>query len=326
MRTLNANDYQLFEQLVAMTQREMYQTMFRILKKKYEQIIAKPEYIVAIGDIPVALIAHMDTVFSSPVQDLYYDKQKNVMWSPDGLGADDRAGIFAILQILKSGLRPSIILTTDEEKGGVGASILTDDYANCPIPNLKYMIQLDRKGNYDAVFYDCISEDFMEYVESFGFYRANGSFSDISFLMPQWEICGVNLSIGYKDEHTYTETLHINQLQATISKVKKMLQVTDIPTFEYKEKIMPYIWNKVLSSTDGYEFDFGMMCCCCKKEFTEFETIPVKTSENITKFYCPDCVINNVDWCQFCGEPYELTNSTSINVCHECKEDKHGIQ
>ena len=41
--------------------------------------------------------------------------QKNVMISPDGLGADDRAGVFMIMNIVKAGFRPHVIFTTDEE-------------------------------------------------------------------------------------------------------------------------------------------------------------------------------------------------------------------
>lgn len=60
------------------------------------------------------------------------------MWSPQGLGADDRAGIFAIIQIIKSGLRPHIILTTDEEVGGVGADLLSKN--GNPFADLRYII------------------------------------------------------------------------------------------------------------------------------------------------------------------------------------------
>ena len=116
MRVLSNQDYRLFERLVSLTQKGLHQAMAQYLKEKYEKVIVTKDYIVAIGDIPIALVAHMDTVFKNPVADLYYDQRKGVLWSPQGLGADDRAGIFAILKIIQSGLRPAIIFTTDEEK------------------------------------------------------------------------------------------------------------------------------------------------------------------------------------------------------------------
>ena len=311
MRVLNERDYKLFERLVSLTQAEMHRAMSQYLKSKYDKVIITKDYIVAIGDIPIALVAHMDTVFKTPVVDLYYDERKGILWSPDGLGADDRAGIFAILKIIQDGLRPSIILTTDEEEGGVGAAALASE--KCPIPELKYMIQLDRRGTNDCVFYDCYNPEFIAYVENFGFCEHWGSFSDISFLMPEWKICGVNLSVGYEDEHSYCEILHINPLLDTIRKVKKMLQETDIPYFKYDEiSLNASNWWKKQNI-------YGQHCCNCKKLFSEYELIPVKGINKSTKYYCPDCIVGNVEWCTVCGEPFEL-NDTPSEICMDCME------
>ena len=131
MRVLQDKDYRLFEKLVSLNEKQMVQAMTQLIKSKYDNVIATKDYIIAIGDIPIALVAHMDTVFKFPVSDLYYDQKKGVLWSPEGLGADDRAGIFAIIKILQDGLRPSIILTTGEEEGGVGACAICEKYPEC---------------------------------------------------------------------------------------------------------------------------------------------------------------------------------------------------
>lgn len=313
------NDYKLFEQLVALSQPQLHKLMSQFLEKKYKTVVTTEDYTYAIGDIPIALVAHMDTVFKFPVHDLYYDSNKYVFWSPDGLGADDRAGVFAILQILKTGLRPSIILTTDEEMGGMGASALVLDHPNCPISGLKYMIQLDRRGEDDAVFYDCITEDFQQYITNFGFSKALGSFSDISFLMPEWDICGVNLSIGYYDEHTYQEHLRVDHLYATIHKVINMLRAEEIPDFKFEEQPLARkfktIFNKEVDS-------FGVKCHGCGLYFEDYETIPVKGQDGITKFYCPDCIASKVEWCHSCGEAYEITNIKD-GLCKDCAEAKN---
>lgn len=313
MRILSNQDYRLFERLVSLTQKGLHQAMAQYLKEKYEKVIVTKDYIVAIGDIPIALVAHMDTVFKNPVADLYYDQRKGVLWSPQGLGADDRAGIFAILKIIQSGLRPAIIFTTDEEKGGLGATALGS--RDCPIPNLKYMIQLDRHGTNDCVFYECFNEDFYDYVESFGFCEAYGSFSDISFLMPQWNICGVNLSVGYEDEHSEVETLHIAPLYDTIAKVQKMLCETEIPDFEYDEMVFSSAnwWRSAVM--------YGQHCSKCKKLYSEYELFPVIGIDRKTKFYCPDCIVGNVEWCDLCGEAYEIEDpAKDKKICKICAE------
>lgn len=315
MRVLSDNDYKLFERLVSLSQKGMHEAMTQFLRAKYKNnVIVTKDYIVALGDIPIALVAHMDTVYKTPVVDLYYDQRKGVLWSPQGIGADDRAGIFAIMKIIQSGLRPAVILTTDEEKGGLGATVLASK--ECPIPGLKYMIQLDRHGTNDCVFYECFNEDFYDYVESFGFCEAYGSFSDISFLMPQWNVCGVNLSVGYEDEHGVDETLHIAPLFDTIRKVQEMLMEEEIPDFEYDEMVFTGSakwWKSAVM--------YGQHCGKCKKLYSEYELFPVLGVDKKTKFYCPDCIVGAVEWCDYCGEAYEIEDpANDKKLCKVCAE------
>lgn len=311
MRVMSNNDYKLFERLVSLRQNSVRKSMAEYLKSKYDNVIITNRYLVAIGEIPVALVAHMDTVFETPVSNLYYDQRKGVMWSPEGLGADDRAGIFAIIKIIQSGLRPSIIFTTDEEKGGIGACALA--ISEFPFEDLKYLIELDRRGINDCVFYECYCPEFVSYIESFGFKEAQGSFSDISFLMPEWDICGVNLSIGYEDEHSTSEILHVDAMYNTIDKVKRMLQETEIPDFKYDENpISRAMWWR---ASDVY----GQHCSKCKKLFSEYELMPVKSIDDV-KYYCPDCIVGAVEWCEECGEPFENPTGTA-KICNECLED-----
>ena len=323
MRKLRNDEYKLIEQLVSVSQDGLKRSMEAYLQTKYSNVIITKEYIVAVGDIPIALVAHMDTVFKCPVRNLFYDQNKNVLWSPEGLGADDRAGVFAIIQVLKTGLRPSVILTTDEEKGGVGAAALGEK--NCPIPGLKYMIELDRRGTNDCVFYDCYNPQFTKYVEQFGFVERPGSFSDISFLMSAWDICGVNLSIGYCDEHSVSETLWVAPMLDTIRKVCNMLREKNIPDFKYEElyPVGRNWWRNVApdpkNNEDPYDDYWTYTCCKCKKPFSEYEIFPVKgLVPNQTKFYCPDCITGNVDWCMICGEPYEIGDPAQVGICNDC--------
>ena len=108
-------------------------------------------YIIAEGDLPVCLCAHIDTVFSHLPETFYYDQEKSVLWSPQGLGADDRAGNYAIIELLEKGHKPSIILTDEEEKGGLGAEALIKKFPECPFEDCRASIQFDRQGQQDAV-------------------------------------------------------------------------------------------------------------------------------------------------------------------------------
>lgn len=227
-------DFLVLKRLLKMTQEELHKEMTKILSSIYpKRMVSTKHFIVAFGDIPIALCAHMDTVFDCPPTEIFWDKEQQVILGSCGLGADDRAGIYAIINILSAGYRPTIILTTDEELGNVGAQVMTKLITKAPI-ELKYIIQLDRKGEKDCVFYDCWNEEFMDYVINFGFDINFGSFSDISSICPVWGIAGVNLSIGYKDEHTFQERLYVNHMMETIEKVKNMLNdVDNVKAFKY---------------------------------------------------------------------------------------------
>ena len=190
-------------------------------------LIITRQYIMAAGDLPVCLIAHLDTVFDQEKhkeKEIYVDTEHQVMWSPQGLGTDDRAGVFAIISIIQSGLKPHIIFTTDEESGGLGASALVKDFLDCPFKNANFLIELDRAHEKDCVFYSCENKDFEDYIIDFDFEYAIGTFTDISIISPRWGIAAVNLSVGYYQEHSSGEHLVIPYLLETIEKVKKILQ------------------------------------------------------------------------------------------------------
>lgn len=323
MRLLKEKDFKTFEQLCSLTQAATKKTMSSYLHTKYKKVTETKDYICAEGNIPIALVAHMDTVFSyRDNKEVYYDRQKNVIWSPDGLGADDRAGIFAIIQILKAGLRPHIILTTDEEKGALGAEKLAQ--TECPFADLRYIIQLDRRGAIDCVFYSCNNEQFVEHVESFGFAEAIGSFSDISVICPAWKIAGVNLSIGYRDEHSTSEILFVGHMLNTIDKVICMLTQKEIPSFEYIPFEFEYsnsYWYR--NWIGGYKSNSDdKHCYVCGKEFLPEELIPVKDEKGINNYYCIDCVgAETVQWCSCCGDAYEVSDTNKSGLCEDCFYD-----
>lgn len=316
MRLFKDNDFKTFKQLCGLTQNTMKKTMSTYLRSKYKTVIETKDYIIAKGNIPIALCAHMDTVFPRPAFEVFYDRTNNVIWSPQGLGADDRAGIFAIIQIIRRGLRPHIIFTTDEEKGGFGAMALA--YESCPFDELKYIIQLDRRGANDCVFYGCGNTEFIEYVESFGFTEAIGTFTDISMLCPEWKVAGVNLSVGYRDEHSVSEVLFVGHLMNTINKVVSMLQAQNVPVFEYVAKYQS--WYRRLDTFVNKVDDTH--CCKCKKTFTPDEMIPAKTPDFKIRYYCPDCIVDTVDWCVCCGEAYEIpSDGAKVHMCEDCFYD-----
>ncbi|MBR5503909.1 MAG: M20/M25/M40 family metallo-hydrolase [Methanobrevibacter sp.] len=225
MKILDKKDFMLLKKLVSLKQSQTKEFVSSFLEKFYCDIVETPEYIFAEGNIPIALIAHMDTVFEEDSNNRdFINSFDGEMWNPYGAGFDDKAGIFSIFKILEKGYLPHVIFTTDEERGSLGALKLIEDLPKHPFNDLKYLIELDRANDYDCVFYGCINQEFVDYIESFGFVQAFGTSSDVKHISYAWNIAGVNLSIGYKYQHSTEEILNINSMFETISKVEKMLE------------------------------------------------------------------------------------------------------
>lgn len=227
---------ELLKHYIKSTEKELFAELAKTLKEKYPEVIVKENfYIYAKGSLPVMLVAHLDTVWEE-VKDkiILYDSEQQLMWSPYGLGADDRAGVAAIMKILKTDLRPSVLFTCGEEQGGIGAAEFVMDY---PIlPNVDFILELDRQGTRDAVYYRCDNPQFEQFISSFGFTTAKGIFSDISIICPFTGIAGVNLSIGYIDEHSPFEMLFVDVMYATIDKVMNILESAQFVKYKYIER------------------------------------------------------------------------------------------
>lgn len=309
MMTLTEKEYEVFKTLVQMDQTHLKNAVYTLLSKKYSIVKETDHYVYAVGDTPIALIAHLDTVFSQLPSTIYYDREAEVLWSPQGLGADDRAGVFSILKILSSSKkRPTIIFCTDEEIGDIGARHLVEDYPS-PISAINFIIELDRAGTKDCVFYDCDNQNFISYIEQFGFEEDFGSFSDISVICPAWGIAGVNLSIGYEDEHSFIETLHIQPMLDTIKKVKKILNEKDIPFFKY----IPYT-NKGTK----------VPCDCCGKTYPLDNLVKGIGKDKKTKYFCTNCCIDKADFCKKCGSIFETDENYTI--CAKCREEVNDVR
>jgi len=209
------------ENILKMSEKELKSSLYYYLKEKGMSPVAEDGFIYAKGEIPILLVAHMDTVFEEPPKHLEYHEPLDILYSYEGgIGADDRCGVYAITKILES-YQPHILFTSGEEIGCQGAQ---EAVALLEKPNVKYIIELDRHGKNDCVFYNCGNEEFMEYIETFKYKLDFGTGSDISVLAPIWNVAAVNLSIGYYNEHTNLEYICVKELEKNILRVMTMLK------------------------------------------------------------------------------------------------------
>ena len=216
-----------FKKICRKTQKQLIPYLYECLKfNGYTEVIKQDGFIYAKGEIPILLTAHMDTVHDKPVQTIFERtvQGKTQLFSPQGIGGDDRCGIYMILEIIKTH-KCSVLFCEDEEIGGVGSTkFCNSEYIN-ELTEMKYLIELDRANANDAVFYSCDNPEFTNFItENTGFKKAYGSFSDISHLAPKCKVAAVNLSC-----------VVIEEMLNTIQVVKDLLKV-ECEQFEYIEK------------------------------------------------------------------------------------------
>lgn len=210
------------------------------------------------GIIPVLIISHVDTALNTTSHILYTDNVISIDYDEiyplqndirsDGfihgykyrinafcLGGDDRCGVELMLEMMEEipkQYQPHYLFTCGEEIGGIGAeSFIACVKNNLHIPKFKYIMELDRAGYNDSVFYDCHNKAFRKKVNSYGFTTATGSFTDISLICPALNTAGVNLSVGYDFHHTEEEFIDILYMQETKNKIYKMIH--NHKTFKY---------------------------------------------------------------------------------------------
>ena len=232
----------LYEQCLKLTQfaalelEEIFQFSQERLKQALETELIENGYAVqkqsgflyAQGTVPVLLVAHLDTVHRTQPETICYSADGTVMMSPQGIGGDDRAGVYMILRLIQR-VHCHVLFCEDEETGGHGAQAFIKSGIK---PDVNYIVELDRTGSNDAVFYQCRNRQFERHINSFGFQTAFGSFSDISILAPHLNLAAVNLSTGYYHAHQPGEYVRLDEVEDLVGRIAKLLQ-TKTEQFSY---------------------------------------------------------------------------------------------
>jgi hypothetical protein len=236
-----------FETVLCLRQPELKKVLREELLEMGYLPTSRKGFLYAPGEIPVLLVAHLDTVHYEPPSIICYSKDGRYMMSPQGIGGDDRAGVYMILQILKQ-VNCHVLFCEDEESGGHGAKAFTKSGIKISV---NYIIELDRKGDNDAVYYGCDNMSFREFIHGFEFQEAVGSFSDISILAPHLKTAAVNLSTGYYNAHRNHEFI---DTQVMANNVERVIEMVMTPTDHYKyqskfTKKTQFPWHSSLFDT-----------------------------------------------------------------------------
>lgn len=203
---------------------------YEVLTDDDNYIIGVPETLRHKSHPRVCFVAHMDVVSNRkepPKIELNGLRLKNT--GGGCLGADDRAGVFAILENIEyAKYKPLVIFTNYEEVGGRGVKHLCSAAHKAVFEPYAEFVDLfvepDRMRGNEYVWYSNVCPKVVhQWAQSFGFKPDHGSYSDVKTLTETYKKPHINISVGYRNQHGPEETLDISELMFTIRAMSRML-------------------------------------------------------------------------------------------------------
>lgn len=193
------------------------------LEKMGREVIDEAGFLYSPGRKPIMLVAHLDIVHEKRPS---FVAPEDILTCDEGIGGDDRCGVYIILRLLEMGHDCHVLFCEDEEIGQVGAGKFCKSGI---FPDLHYIVEFDRRGEDDAVFYDCKNRKFIDFITAgFGFREEYGSGSDISTVAPHLGVAAVNLSSGYRNAHNPGEEIDTAAVERIIAKASTLLDADSV--------------------------------------------------------------------------------------------------
>ena len=197
-----------------------------------------------VADSYPCVAAHLDQVQRNHSKDFEVIEGKDVVFgysakshAQQGLGADDKNGIWVALECLKRYDVLKAAFFVGEEIGCVGSSACDlSFFSDC-----RYVIQPDRMNGSDLITSmavgDVCSKAFVSALgaAAYGYKEAHGSITDVGTLVERGVgISCLNVSCGYYNAHTDHEFTVLSELQNCLDFVCHIIEtLTDIYPYEH---------------------------------------------------------------------------------------------
>jgi len=181
--------------------------------------------------------AHLDEVHQPSVRNLQEEHEAifavDENGEPVGIGADDKNGVWIVLQLLRQIETMKAVLFVREEKATFegyrhGSNDCDLEFFN----DVKYVLQCDRKGSGDLVTYCTKKEirlcddDFVpEWIlQKYGYAPVEGGVTDVVHLKQRGlQIPCCNISCGYYNAHKPEEYTNVSELLNSFEFVKTLV-------------------------------------------------------------------------------------------------------
>jgi hypothetical protein len=180
---------------------------------------------IQIGESDVMFTSHLDTATSALTQVVHKFDGKII--KTDGksiLGADDKAGVVIMLNMIENNIPGLYYFFLGEEVGCIGSRKVATKQKTEKIEGINKVISFDRRGTDSVITFQssqrCCSETFGEALskqlnladETFSYKNdPTGILTDSVQFIGIYSEC-TNISVGYKSEHTFSEQQDIEHL------------------------------------------------------------------------------------------------------------------
>lgn len=219
------------------------------------------------SDTYPCVVAHLDQVQSSREQDFKAVETEDVIfgWAPStgkfqGLGADDKNGIWIALKCLEEFDVLKVAFFVGEEVGCIGSGKADMTF----FENCRFIVQPDRKGSSDLITSICgeiCSSDFERDIQAplFGYTATSGLMTDVLELSERGVgVSCINLSCGYYKPHTEEEYTIKRDIVNCLNFVRFIItNCTDVYPHKYDDGYSYGRYNGVYSHYYGGHSVYG---------------------------------------------------------------------
>ena len=181
---------------------------------------------IKIGESDVMFTSHLDTATSALTEVKHVFDGVNIRTNGASiLGADDKAGVTIMLYMIENKIPGLYYFFLGEEVGCVGSRKVATKLKTQKIEGINKVISFDRRGTDSVITFQssqrCCSEKFGEELskqlnlaeETFSYKNdPTGILTDSIQFISIYSEC-TNISVGYKNEHTFSEVQNIEHLE-----------------------------------------------------------------------------------------------------------------
>lgn len=182
------------------------------------------------------IASHIDQVQKTHSKDFQAIETEDIIFGfsrnkrqQEGLGADDKVGVWIALRCLKKFDTLKAVFFVQEERGCIGSSQCEMQFFD----DCKYVIQCDRRNGNDLItnigWTELCSQKFIQDLEAekFGYKETSGCMTDVLTLKENGlKVCAINLSCGYYEPHTDHEFVMKSEVMNCLAFVEHI--ITDL--------------------------------------------------------------------------------------------------